>query len=223
MTRSIEDYRRIFEGAVAKYEGQAHFVKVIEQKGRPAFPSAPRNIAIIGIRHEGREIANRDDEADDIIALVRIDSDGLPMVKEYVGTTEPGKFDTVVNPQGDFRLNPGFYFFKLGIHHPNDPPPKGKNPCLVPDCSILGERARKGVAFNETDDKTWTDSGDTIHIHAGIGDVNKVGMWSAGCQVIAGTWAGEPWKEFFKYVQMATNFPVPYVLVMENDVPQLLA
>lgn len=225
MPHSFEDYRRIFEGAVAKYEGQDHFRKMIEQKGRPAFPSAPRNIAIIGIRHEGVEVQNRDNEADDIIALVRIDSDNLPMVKEYVGTTEPGKFDTVVNSQGDFRLNPGFYFFRLGIHHPNDPPPRGKNPCLVPDpgCSILGERARKGVAFDETDDKTWTDSGDTIHIHAGIDHVKSVGMWSAGCQVIAGTWGGDPWKEFFGYVKIATNFPVPYVLVMEKDLPALLA
>ena len=62
----------------------------------------------------------------------------------------------------------------------------------MPDCAILGERAKKGVAFDETDDKTWTDSGDTIHIHAGIGHVDKVGEWSAGCQVIAGTWTGAP-------------------------------
>jgi hypothetical protein len=147
------------------------------------------------------------------------------MVKEYVGTTEPGKFKKEINPQGDFRLDPGFYFFQLGIHHPNDPPPNGKNPCLVPDpnCSILGERARKGRAFDETDDKTWTDSGQTIHIHAGIDDIHSVGGWSAGCQVIAHGWAGAQWKEFFKYVKIATNFPVPYVLVMEKDVPQLIA
>ena len=216
MQHTFEEYKRIFDGAIAKYEGQEFFTKLVQEHGRPAFPSAPRNVAIFGIRTAGKETNNRDNEADDIIALVRLDSDGLPQVHEYQGTTEPGLFAKVINPEGDFRLDRGFYFFKLGMHH-------GVNPCLVPDCAILGERAKKGVAFDETDDKTWTDSGDTIHIHAGIGHVDKVGEWSAGCQVIAGTWTGAPWLEFFKYVKMATNFPVPYVLVEDTDVPALLA
>lgn len=223
MQHTFDEYKRIFEGAIAKHEGEDFFAKIIQDHGRPAFPSAPRNVAIIGIRHAGNETAHRDDIADDTIALVRLDSDGLPMVKEYVGTTEPGLFDEVMNPEGDFRLNAGFYFFKLGIHHPNVPPPRGQNPCLVPDCAILGERAKKGVAFDETDAKTWTDSGDTIHIHAGIGHIQHVGEWSAGCQVIAGTWTGAPWLEFFKYVKMATNFPVPYVLVKDTEIPEYLA
>jgi hypothetical protein len=220
MSHTFEEYRRIFDGAIAKYEGQDFFSKLIGKFGRPAFPSAPRNVAIFGIRHEGQETKNRDDIADDTIALVRLDSDGLPMVKEYVGTTEPGLFMDVINLEGDFRLNPGFYFFKLGIHHPN----KGANPCLVPAGDVLGERAKKGEAFDETDQKTWVSTDTTIHIHAGIKNVQHVGEWSAGCQVVAGGWEGAAWGEFFtKYVKIATNFPVPYVLVMENDVAQFLA
>jgi hypothetical protein len=216
MLHTFEEYRRIFNGAIAKYEGQDFFSKLIQQHARPAFPSAPRNVAIFGIRHEGKETQNRDDVADDTISLVRLDSDGLPQVHEYVGTTEPGLFANVINPEGDFRLNPGFYVFKPGLHH-------GKNPCLIPACDVLGERAKKGAAFDETDQKTWVSTDTTIHIHAGIGHVEHVGEWSAGCQVIAGGWAGAAWGEFFKYAKMATNFPVPYVLVMESDVPQLLA
>jgi hypothetical protein len=216
MQHTFDEYKRIFEGAVAKRENEEFFSELIKQKGRPAFPSAARNVAIIGIRHAGKDTSNRNDFADDLIALVRLDSDGLPQVHEYLGTTEPGLFAKVINPEGDFRLNSGFYFFKKGMHH-------GVNPCLVPDCAVLGERAKKGAVFDETDQQTWTSTDGTIHIHAGIGNVQHVGEWSAGCQVIAGGWPGASWKEFYKYAQMATNFPIPYVLVKDTDVPQLLA
>jgi hypothetical protein len=216
MQYTFEEYRRIFDGAVAKYEGQDFFSKLLQQHGRPAFPSARRAVAIIGIRHAGKETDNRGNVADDLITLVRLDSDGLPQVHEYVGTTEPGLFARVINPEGDFRLNPGFYFFKLGVHH-------GVHPCLVPACDVLGERAKKGAAFDETDQKTWVSTDTSIHIHAGIGQVDNVGEWSAGCQVIAGGWQGAGWTEFFKYAKMATNSPVPYLLVKDTDVPQLLA
>ena len=216
MLHTFEEYRRIFDGAIKKYEGQDFFSKLIQQRGRPAFPSAPRNVAMFGIRTAGKETNFRDNSADDIITLVRLDSDGLPQVHEYVGTTEPGLFAKVINPEGDFRLNPGFYSFKLGMHH-------GKNPCLIPACDVMGERATKGAAFDETDQKTWVSTDTTIHIHAGIGHIDNVGEWSAGCQVIAGGWTGVPWLEFFKYVKMATNFPLPYVLLKDTDVPQLLA
>lgn len=216
MQHTFEEYRRIFDGAIAKYEGQDFFAKLIQQHGRPAFPSAPRNVAIIGIRHAGKEDDNRGNIADDTISLVRLPTDGSPQVYEYVGTTEPGKFKEVKNTDGDFRLNRGLYFFKLGMHH-------GVNPCLIPACDVLGERAKKGQVFDENDQKTWVSTDTTIHIHAGIGHVDNVGAWSAGCQVIAGGWAGAPWTEFFKYVKIATNFPVPYVLVKDTDVPELLA
>ena len=217
MQHTFEEYRRIFEGTVAKYEGQEFFAKLIQEHGRPAFPSAPRNVAIIGIRHAGKETDNRGNIADDTIALVRLPTDGEPQVYEYKGTTEPGLFAKVINPEGDFRLDRGFYFFKLGMHH-------GKNPCLIPACDVLGERAKKGEIFNEDDQRTWVSTDTTIHIHAGIGHVEHVGEWSAGCQVIAGGWDGAAWGEFFtKYIKIATNFPVPYVLLKDTDVPELLA
>lgn len=61
---------------------------------------------MFGIRHEGKETKFREDSADDTISLVRVDSDSLPQVYEYVGTTEPGLFDQVINAEGDFKLNP---------------------------------------------------------------------------------------------------------------------
>ena len=159
---------------------------------------------------------HRDDEADDTISLVRIASTGEQQVYEYVGTTEPGYTTKGLNPQGIFMLSPGVYFFKPGKHH-------GTNDCLVQACTVTGERAKPETDFNLADDKTWQITDGSIHIHAGIGNVNHVGNWSEGCQVIAGGWEGASWCEFYKYAKIATNFPVPYVLVNETDIPQMLA
>ena len=212
---TFEQYRQIFDGVIRKYEGQDFFVKLIETLGKPAFPSAPRDVAAIGIRREGKEKEFRENTADDTISLVRIDSDGLQQVYEYAGTTESGLFKEVINPEGDFKMSPGFYFFKHGIHH-------GKNPCLVQAGAVLGERAKKGNAYDETDSKTWQITDGTLHIHAGIMNKENVGNWSAGCQVIAGGFSGKEWTEFYKNCQMATNLPIPYLLVNETDIPELL-
>jgi hypothetical protein len=212
---TFEQYRQIFDGVIRKYEGQDFFVKLIETVGKPAFPSAPRDVAAIGIRREGKEKEFRENTADDTISLVRIDSDGLQQVYEYAGTTESGLFKEVINPEGDFKMSPGFYFFKHGIHH-------GKNPCLVQAGAVLGERAKKGKAYDETDSKTWQITDGSLHIHAGIMNKENVGNWSAGCQVIAGGFSGKEWTEFYKNCQMATNLPIPYLLVNETDIPELL-
>ena len=88
---------------------------------------------------------------------------------------------------------------------------------------MWGERAMKDKDFNLTDDRTWQINDASLHNRAGIRNVKHVGNWSAGCQVIAGGWGGAPWKEFYKYCKMATNLPIPYVLVNEADVVGMLA
>ncbi|HYH84266.1 MAG TPA: hypothetical protein VEX60_02220 [Pyrinomonadaceae bacterium] len=213
---TFEQYKRIFEGAVKKYEGMEFFAGLIEKFGRPAFPSEPGDIAIIGIRHEGKEIAFRENEADDIIALIRVDEAGQPKGYEYVGTTESGLFKKVYNPQGDFKMSPGFYFFRHGKHG------KRQIPCLVQASQVMGERAKKGMPYNETDDKVWHDTEGTIHLHAGIPGKN-VADYSAGCTVIAGDWGGAPWKQFYGFCTKTKLKIIPYVLVNEMDIPQFLA
>lgn len=211
---SFDQYKSIFNEAIRKYEGNAFFVNLKQQRGLPDFPSDPDTVAIIGIRHEGKKARFREDTADDTIALVRIDSRGNKLVSEYVGTTEPGLFSGG-NAMGVFKLSPGFYYFKLGKHH-------GKNPCLVQDCAVLGERAKEGKDWDETDETTWQITDGSLHIHAGIKNLNHVGNWSAGCTVIAGGWEGKAWADFFGACRKATNFPIPYVLVREADIPELL-
>lgn len=212
---NFDQYRSIFNEAIRKYEGNAFFANLKQQRGLPDFPADSGNVAIIGIRHEGKKTHFREDTADDTIALVRLDERGNSLVSEYVGTTEPGLFSGG-NAMGVFKLSPGFYYFKLGKHH-------GTNPCLVQDCAVLGERAKEGKDWDETDETTWQITDGSLHIHAGIKNLNHVGNWSAGCTVIAGGWEGKAWAEFFSACRKATNFPIPYVLVKEGDIPELLA
>jgi hypothetical protein len=216
MGYTFQDYRRIFDGAVARYETQPFFAKVIQQRGRPAFPSAPRQVALFGIRRRGSVTSFRENTADDTLSLVRLDESGVPQAFEYVGTTESGLFAQVINPEGDFKMLPGFYFFGFGLHH-------GKDKCLVQACPVLGERALKGQDYDETDEKTWQIVDGSLHIHAGINNPQNVGMWSAGCQVIAGGWTGKAWTEYYKACERATNLPIPFVLVNETDVAGFLA
>ncbi len=212
---TFDEYRKIFEGTVAKYENDPFFAKIVKDLGRPAFPSGRRETAIVGIRHTGKFVDHRTDIADDLISLVRVDSDGLPWVREYQGTTEPGRFNEVFNKEGDFEMCPGFYYFGFGKHH-------GKNPCLVQACAVRGERAHKHEDFNWTDNTTWTLADGSLHIHAGILNLEHVGNWSAGCQVIAHGWDGQQWRDFYHYCELAPNKPLPYVLVNETDIPDML-
>lgn len=212
---SFDQYRRIFDGAVAKYEVQPFFQKLVEQRGRPRFPTAPREVAAFGIRHEGPTTEGRENTADDTISLVRRADSGAPQVFEYVGTTESGLFAQVINAEGDFKMSPGIYFFRRGLH-------KQTFPCLVQAGPVLGERAKKGMDFDETDNKVWEITDGSLHIHAGILNVHNVANWSAGCQVIAGGWEGKAWKEFYKCCELAANEPIPYILVNEADLPAFL-
>ncbi len=215
MSFRFQDYRRIFDGAVARYETKPFFTKLIQQKGRPVFPSAPRQVALFGIRRKGPVTQFRENTADDTLSLARLDERGVAQVFEYVGTTESGLFAQVVNPEGDFKMLPGFYFFAFGLHH-------GKDKCLVQAGPVLGERALKGKDYDETDEKTWQIVDGTLHIHAGINNPQNVGAWSAGCQVVAGGWTGKAWTEYYKGCERASNVPIPYVLVDETDVPGFL-
>lgn len=208
---TFDQYHKIFDSALAKYCGEPFFAGVIGKARRPDFPSKPFEVAIFGIRHEGKETHFRENVADDTISLVRISRDNEQQVHEYDGTTEPGDFTEVINPLGDFKMSPGIYFFKEGLHH-------SKNPCLVQACDVTGMRGGKNKPF----DTPGTITDGTLHIHAGILRKDHVGNWSAGCQVIAEGWQGQPWTEFFKYVKLATNFPVPYILVDEADVNEWL-
>ena len=210
-TYSFDQYRTVFEGLVDQYKTRPFYATLVTQFGLPRWPQKAGECALIGIRHDGKDVDHREDIADDTIVLCRFKANEPHDVFEAAGTTESGLFTQTINANGDFKLYPGFYFFKHGFH-------KGTNKCLVQTGLVRGERARK---HKDYDGKEWTDTNGTIHIHAGIMNVQRVGNWSAGCQVIAKGWTGNPWKNIYGACKDSTQSIFPYVLGDEADVIRL--
>lgn len=208
---SFEQYRNIFDGVVEQCKDMPFYNALIGKFGVPSWPQKGLECAAIGIRHDGKDKDHREDIADDTISLCRLKADNQPEVFEAIGTTESGLFTKAVNANGDFKLYPGFYFFKRGLHHDTIP-------CLVQAGLVRGERAKK---HQDYDGKEWTDTGTTIHIHAGIMNPQVVSNWSAGCQVIALGWQGKPWLNFFGACKASAQTLFPYVLVNEGDANRL--
>lgn len=206
-TRTFEQYKAIFDAAVEQHKDNAFYASQVALFGLPNWPTAPKRSAIIGIRHDGADVRHRENKADDMIVLCGIDANGNQFVKEYGGTTESGLFNQVINPLGDFKMFPGFYFFKKGLH-------KQTHPCLVQAAPVRGQRAKKGQDY--AGDFAITDG--SLHLHAGILNPDNVGNWSAGCTVIKGGWEGPYWKEFWGIVDGSGQKLFPYVLVNESDI-----
>jgi hypothetical protein len=211
---TFEQYRSIFTRAVDQNKSVPFYASLITAHGAPQFPDQGSGVAVIGVRHDGQHVTDhRENTADDTIVLCRASASG-DEVFEFAGTTESGKFTQVENPLGDFKLFPGFYFFQKGVHH-------GTHACLVQAGPVRGQRAPKHQDFKG--DFTITDG--SLHIHAGILNLNNVGNWSAGCQVIAEGWNGKPWTTFWANITAAASAGqkvFPYVLVNDSDIAALL-
>ncbi len=110
----------------------------------------------------------------------------------FLGTTDPGKTFTVspLNPLGAAHLEPGRYRYGIGKHR--------GYPALVQNdmVTVRRDRDRDGLAEpGEPLDKGWYG----INIHAG-GSHPAVNRYSAGCQVLAGTWSDASWEHFWNIV-----------------------
>src|SRR5258708_3437005 len=161
--RTYDQYNAIFDNAITGFAQIQFYTNLLDQFAGVRFPQAPGDCAVMGIRHDGDHVTNdRENTADDTIVLCRVATDGVTkQVFEYKGTTESGDFAQIENPAGDFKMFPGVYFFKKGLHH-------GVHPCLVQAAAVRGERAKKHEDF--AGDFEITDG--SLHIHAGINNPN---------------------------------------------------
>lgn len=152
--------------------------KLYDQHGYKFF-DGKYAINLFGIR-KGYEVVN---EFDDILGIAFRDSFGNPVMIFHEGTTKPG-YHWLKNKKGNINgtaiLQPGQYLncWKLGKHN-------GKYDAL----------RQKGKPFKvwrdgdsngrlDTDSTTYTDvTGLNMHTTSFKNDTQKVGAYSAGCQV----------------------------------------
>nr|WP_321409351.1 hypothetical protein [uncultured Carboxylicivirga sp.] len=141
----------------------------------------PYNVNIFGIRND----ILTPDAFDDVIGVAYRDEFNQTHVLVFPATTDPGvKYlgDTLGHPKGTFVLAPGQYkkAWTLDFH-------KGRYEALVqsPSAKFVGYRDdNRDFQLNPTD-KLFSDvTGLNCHTTSFVNDVEKVGAYSAGCQVI---------------------------------------
>ena len=144
------------------------------------FYTKPYDLNLYGIRNESNEV----DLFNDILGLAFVDHFGNEINLQHWGTTKPGLYylkNKLGNPEGTAILHPGHYkaCWKLGLHN-------GKYEAL-----IQSERAKFEVWRDFNSDgkldytgKLFTDvAGLNMHTESLISVTEKVGAYSAGCQV----------------------------------------
>lgn len=150
-------------------------------KGYPFYDSGKFNINIFGIR----DSSNIVDEFNDILGVAYIDEFGRPIVLAARGTTKPGLYyltDHLGGAHGTFILKEGYYksCWARGLH-------SGKYDALRQSskAEFIGWRDKDKDGQLDMDGELFTDvSGLNFHTTSFINDKEKVGAYSAGCQVV---------------------------------------
>lgn len=107
------------------------------------------------------------------------------------------------NPKGCAHLTNGRWLYQIGLH-------KGKVALTqAAEVTVRRDTDRDGIPdANEPLHTGWFG----INIHAG-GATPEVNSWSAGCQVIWGSWQGTPWQTFIQACQRSLQRTFDYYLV----------
>lgn len=143
--------------------------------------TGPMNLNIFGLRNADRVV----NLFNDIIGIAYTDADGREQCKFWHGSTKPGLFylgDKLMNGKGTFILMPGFYkaCWQLGLH-------KQQYRALVQRGTGIfkGWRDANKNGILDYTGKIWTDvAGLNLHTTSYKTNQEKVGAWSAGCQII---------------------------------------
>lgn len=160
--------------------------KVVAVCEKRKFPLArkPGEINIIGLEGVDPDGSYNNDAADkwnDSIGLLSFDN-GTPRFDcLYRGTTEPGRYYTIVrilNPNGAARIDTGYHpgIWEIGLHRGYQALVQAGNPIR-----LVRDRNRN---FSR-DDKQTTERWKGVNLHHGNNcSLNSIGRWSAGCTVI---------------------------------------
>lgn len=155
-------------------------IKELSDKNGFPFFTGENNINIFGLRNSEKVV----NLFNDIIGIAYQDENLQEQCLFWHGSTKPGLFylgDKMMNPNGTFILAPGFYprCWQIGIHHK-------QYEALVQYGNIFkGWRDKdKDSQLDYTGALTNDVAGLNLHTTSYKTDQEKVGAWSAGCQII---------------------------------------
>lgn len=181
----------------------------LQKKGYKWFYDRPN---IIGIR----STLNVPDIFNDILCLVYYEN-GKEILRSYPITTEPGVYyqKNPLNSDGCAVLKPGQYFesYSIGLHQNK---PTHKALIQTGKVTVYRDNDKDGVA----EEQGKEDSGlFGVNIHGAMNNTvtQKIGPWSAGCQVFA------IWSQKEELINICENFkPITknkftYTLIKESD------
>lgn len=127
----------------------------------------------------------------------------------WLGTTDPGSTYTwdPMNPIGAAHLVPGWYDYQRGSH-------KGHGALVqAGPVTVIRDEDRDGTGEpQEYRESGWFG----LNIHAG-GDAERVGAYSAGCQVFQDGWSGPEWTRFCDLIDEADQERYRYWLFEAAD------
>lgn len=154
--------------------------RMYESKGHRFYDDGAYNVNLYGIRN-GYEIVN---EFNDTLGICFRDEFNNPVCIESKGTTKPGlKWlkDKIGGIGGTFILQPGQFSkcWTFGEH-------RGAYDALIqsPYSEFIGWRDNDSDGEFDINGPSFTDvTGLNMHTTSLINEVNKVGAYSAGCQV----------------------------------------
>lgn len=155
--------------------------KLYEDKGYKFCKTGKLNVNIFGIR-KGLTV----DVFNDIIGIAYFDENNKPQLKYYVGTTDPGGYwlkNKLGNIEGTFILAPGYYpnCWVIGLHHQEYEALIQSGPKVFKgwrDRNSDGKLDMTGPLLNDV-------NGLNLHTTSHLtGKAEKVGAYSAGCQVM---------------------------------------
>jgi hypothetical protein len=137
------------------------------------------------------------DQYSDVLWAFGQKPDGDPFAAYLQGTARPGaywvKHPSYSKARGCPTLQPGQYPYRRGPH-------KGK-PAMNQAGRVVVIRDGDDDSSIDPEEAYRPDYGATaINIHAGGSTALPVGIWSSGCQAIAGGWSGKPWRTFHDIV-----------------------
>lgn len=175
------------------------------------FDLEDRHVNLLGLRGWSKEVGpnenSRDEYNDTIIAAWR---DGESKFCEmFRASVDPGQFEGG-HSEGDAHLIPGQYWFRVGRHPLSRP---GGYPALNQDEPVRVWRDRdkdgKRIGMKEAEVHSGFFG---INIHA-AGEGDRVGRWSAGCQVVHGGVGGAPWLRFMEIASSDPRRRMRYMLI----------